>query len=205
MSQGGSQEAWRMLRGSANDSRSALFGRGRMKPLSTVWICARHIMVDTWQDLHYDRWRSGDRGDHDHGHPVSDPRTSRTVPFPSRGSQRAFVRQSGPFFLALDKVQVKYEMLRTHIIDGLSATAAAEQHGYSRPAFYLITAAFDEAGMRGLLDEPRGRRGPLKLTPELIEFIASADPALSGAQLASEVEARFGVSLHRRTIERARR
>jgi transposase len=109
-----------------------------------------------------------------------------------------------PFFLALDKVQVKYEMLRTHIIDGLSATAAAEQHGYSRPAFYLITAAFDEAGMRGLLDEPRGRRGPLKLTPELIEFIASADPALSGAQLASEVEARFGVSLHRRTIERAR-
>jgi transposase len=110
-----------------------------------------------------------------------------------------------PFFLALDKVQVKYEMLRTHIIDGLSATAAAERHGYSRAAFYLITAAFDEAGMRGLLDEPRGRRGPLKLTPELIEFIASADPTLSGAQLASEVKARFGVSLHRRTIERARR
>jgi transposase len=109
-----------------------------------------------------------------------------------------------PFFLALDKVQVKYEMLRTHIIDGLSATAAAERHGYSRAAFYLITAAFDEAGMRGLLDEPRGRRGPLKLTPELIEFIASADPGLSGAQLASEVKARFGVSLHRRTIERAR-
>lgn len=29
------------------------------------------------------------------------------------------------FFLALDKVQVKYEMLRAHVIDGLSATAAA--------------------------------------------------------------------------------
>jgi transposase len=110
-----------------------------------------------------------------------------------------------PFFLALDKVQVKYEMLRAHMLDGLSATAAAEQHGYSRAAFYLITAAFDEAGMRGLLDERRGRRGPLKLTPEVLEFLASADQRLSGAQLASEVESRFGVSLHRRTIERARR
>lgn len=110
-----------------------------------------------------------------------------------------------PFFLALDKVQVKYEMLRAHIVDGTSATAAAEQHGYSRAAFYLITTAFDEAGMRGLLDEPRGRRGPLKLTPEVIAFVASADPTLSGARLAQEVEARFGVRLHRRTIERSRR
>ena len=50
-----------------------------------------------------------------------------------------------PFFLALDKVQVKYEMLRAHAIGGLSATAAAERHGYSRAAFYLITAAFDQA------------------------------------------------------------
>lgn len=110
-----------------------------------------------------------------------------------------------PFFLALDKVQVKYEMLRSHVVDGLSATAAAEQHGYSRAAFYLITTAFSDAGMRGLLDEPRGRCGPLKLTPEVIEFVSSADPTLSGAQLALEVEARFDVRLHRRTVERARR
>jgi len=109
------------------------------------------------------------------------------------------------FFLTADKVQVKYEMLRAHVIDGLSATAAAEQHGYSRAAFYLITAAFEEAGMQGLLDEPRGRRGPLKLTPEVLAFLASADRGLSGAQLALEVEARFGLSLHRRTIERTRR
>jgi len=87
----------------------------------------------------------------------------------------------------------------------LSATSAAEQHGYSRAAFYLITAAFDQAGMHGLLDEPRGRRGPLKLTAEVMKFVVSADPMLSGSQLASEIEERFGVNLHRRTIERARR
>lgn len=109
------------------------------------------------------------------------------------------------FFLSLDKVQVKYEMLRAHLVDGLSATVAAEQHGYSRAAFYVVTAAFDAAGMQGLLDERRGRHGPLKLTPEIVDFLASAESNLSGAQLAQLVLHRFGVSLHRRTIERARR
>ena len=110
-----------------------------------------------------------------------------------------------PFFLALDKVQVKYEMLRAHFVDGLRVTAAAEEHGYSRAAFYLVASAFRDAGMRGLLDERRGRRGPLKLTPEILAFLAAADRSLSGAELARAVKERFGVSLHRRTIERARR
>jgi len=89
-----------------------------------------------------------------------------------------------PFFLAADKIQVKCEMLRAHLLDGLSATTVAAQHGYSRAAFYLIADAFAEAGMRGLLDERRGLRGPVKLTPEVMKFVSSADPALSGAQLA---------------------
>ena len=110
-----------------------------------------------------------------------------------------------PFFLAADKVQVKYEMLRAHFVDGLSVTAVAEQHGYSRAAFYLIVDAFEEAGMHGLLDEKRGRRGPIKLTSEVLQFVSLADPALSGAQLAAQIEERFGLSLHRRTVERARR
>jgi transposase len=110
-----------------------------------------------------------------------------------------------PFFLPLDKVQVKYEMLRAHLVGGMAASTAAEQHGYSRAAFYLIVAAFEDKGMQGLLDERRGRRGPLKLTPEMLAFIATADPALSGAALAAQIEQRFGVRLHRRTVERARR
>jgi transposase len=110
-----------------------------------------------------------------------------------------------PFFLAADKVQVKYEMLRAHVVEGQRVRAAAADHGYSRAAFYLIAAAFGERGMAGLLDEQRGRRGPTKLTPELVAFIAAADPSLSGAELAEAIGARFGVSLHRRTIERVRR
>ncbi|HEV2810177.1 MAG TPA: helix-turn-helix domain-containing protein [Acidimicrobiales bacterium] len=108
-----------------------------------------------------------------------------------------------PFFLAEDKVQVKYEMLRAHIVDGVSS--AAGTHGYSRASFYLVATSFAEAGMSGLLDERRGRRGPIKLSPEVLEFITGADPARSGADLAEAVASQFGVSLHRRTIERARR
>jgi transposase len=112
---------------------------------------------------------------------------------------------SRPFFLAEDKVQVKYEMLRAHVVDGTSVRTAADTHGYSRAAFYLVAEAFAEAGMTGLLDERRGRRGPLKLSPEIVAFLAAADPRLSGAALAEAVASQFGVSLHRRTIERARR
>jgi transposase len=108
-----------------------------------------------------------------------------------------------PFFRAAAKVQVKYEMLRAHVVEGQRVGAAAADHGYSRAAFYLIAAAFGERGMAGLLDEQRGRRGPTKLTPELVAF--TADPSLSGAELAEAIGARFGVSLHRRTIERVRR
>jgi transposase len=109
------------------------------------------------------------------------------------------------FFLASDKVQVKYEMLRAHAVDGRTASAAAADHGYSRAAFYLIADAFAERGMLGLLDERPGRRGPLKLTNEVAAFLTAADPSLSGAVLAELVRERFGVTLHRRTIERARR
>jgi transposase len=112
---------------------------------------------------------------------------------------------SHPFFMAEDKVQVKYEMLRAHVVDGVAVTAAAATHGYSRAAFYLVAAAFEEAGMAGLVDERRGRRGPLKLTAEIAAFITAADPALSGVEVSDAVTERFGVVLHRRTVERARR
>jgi len=106
------------------------------------------------------------------------------------------------FFLAADKVQVKYEMLRGHLVEGLAVSEAAAAHGYSRAAFYLVAAAFDQSGMAGLLDERRGRRGPVKLRPEIVDFIR-ADTG-SGAQIAEHVADQFGVRLHRRTIERAR-
>lgn len=125
-------------------------------------------------------------------------------PNPEAVSAALFVA-GDPFFFALDKVQVKYEMLRSHVVDGISVTDVAAAHGYSRGGFYLVTAAFAERGMAGLVDERRGRRGPLRLTDEIVEFLRSAPAESSGAALVGEVERRFGVALHKRTVERARR
>ena len=110
-----------------------------------------------------------------------------------------------PFFLAADKVQVKYEMLRTVAVDGETVVAAAEAHGYSRAEFYLVQAAFAERGMAGLVDGRRGRKGPTKVTPAIAAFLRAAPVERSGAELTEEVERRFGVALHRRTAERIRR
>ncbi|MGH3597765.1 MAG: helix-turn-helix domain-containing protein, partial [Mycobacterium sp.] len=94
------------------------------------------------------------------------------------------------------------EMLRARLVDGLPVSEAAAAHGYSRAAFYLVAAAFEQSGMAGLVDERRGRRGPVKLLPEIVDFIR-ADTG-SGAQIAEQVADRFGVRLHRRTVERVR-
>jgi hypothetical protein len=109
-----------------------------------------------------------------------------------------------PFFFAMDKVQVKYEMLRAHFVDRDTITAAARAHGYSRAEFYLVAAAFDEAGMTGLLDERRGRKGPTKLTEEVHTFLEGLGPC-SAPEAAAAVADQLGVRLHPRTIQRARR
>jgi transposase len=114
-------------------------------------------------------------------------------------------RSHPEFFAAFDKVQVKYEMLRAHVLDGQSASAAAREHGYSRASFYLVAAAFERSGMVGLLDERPGRRGPLKVSPEVLGFLEARRrerPGASGAELAADLERALGVTLHRRTVEK---
>jgi transposase len=108
-----------------------------------------------------------------------------------------------PFFLALDKVQVKYEMLRAHAVERDTVTAAAASHGYSRAEFYLVAAAFEETGMTGLLDERRGRKGPMKLTEDVRAFLDGLG-SCSAPEAAAVLEETLGVRLHPRTIQRAR-
>jgi transposase len=59
--------------------------------------------------------------------------------------------------------------------------------------------------LAGLLGERPGRRGPLKVSPEVVAFLEQrrrARPGASGAELAAELEQALGVRLHRRTVER---
>lgn len=109
------------------------------------------------------------------------------------------------FFDAEDKIQVRYEMLRAPARGEMSVTRACELFGVSRQTFYTIKRAFEAQGVAGLAERKRGRKGPVKATIEVVEFLRSAkaeDPSRSGAELARMAEERFGVQLHRRTVER---
>ena len=118
---------------------------------------------------------------------------------------RAPLFEGHRFFDPLDKVQVKYEMLRAHAVDGETVRAAAEAFGYSRQTFYTTLESFEQLGILGLTDEKRGRRSRLKLSEEdlaWVERLAQADPELSGRAIAEALFKERGVEVHRRTIER---
>ena len=109
------------------------------------------------------------------------------------------------FFDPEDLLQVKYEMLRQVDIDKQPVSQAAKRFGFSRPSFYQAQAAFQEAGLAGLLPQKRGPRAGHKLTPELMQFVAQlrvAEPAISSPQLAERIAQRFGISVHPRSIDR---
>jgi transposase len=109
------------------------------------------------------------------------------------------------FFDPLDKVQVKYEMLRACAVDGRSVVAAAHEFGFSRETYYTTLAAFEDFGVVGLADGKRGRPGPLKLTDEAVRWALELHrrrPGLSGREIAEQLADELGIEVHRRTIER---
>ena len=111
-----------------------------------------------------------------------------------------------PFFDARDVVQVKYEMLRRVHHDGQTVSTAAATFGFSRPSFYEARAAVSQAGLPGLLPQRRGPRRAHKLSTEVVAALEDArarDPALTTPQLVELVRERFGLSVHRRSVERA--
>ena len=113
---------------------------------------------------------------------------------------------AGDFFDPRDLVQVKYEMLRRVQRDGWPVTRSARAFGFSRVAFYRALDAFRKAGIPGLLPRRRGPRRPHKLSAEVMDFARKAlqeDASLSPAHLPRMIEERFGISIHRRSIERA--
>lgn len=126
-------------------------------------------------------------------------------PRPEAVSDPAF-GSGNPFFDGSDLVQVKYEMLRRAREEGQPVTRAAAAFGFSRPAFYAAAATFEAAGLPGLVPQRPGPRRAHKLSATIVEALEAslaADPALSSADLARLAQERFGLSVHRRSVERA--
>jgi transposase len=110
------------------------------------------------------------------------------------------------FFDARDLVQVKYEMLRRVSIDGTPVVTSADAFGFSRPSFYQAQAAFESAGIHGLVPAKPGPRRAHKLSEEVVDFIEkelAAGAKRAPAELARLVKERFGRQVHARSIERA--
>lgn len=125
---------------------------------------------------------------------------------PDPDSVRDEAFRSHEFFDAYDRVQVKYEMLRRHQVEGRSVTEVAESFGVSRQAFYKAEAVFDAQGIPGLLPRRRGPKGAHKCTDEILDFVEQwqvESETAKAEKAVAVVEERFGVKINPRTLERA--
>ena len=141
--------------------------------------------------------------------PPSDPkerhlRLRRALhPHPERVRDEAFL--TSEFFDPRDQVQVRYEMLRRHRVDKDAISQVTRRFGVTRPTFYQVAAQYEREGLAGLVPSKRGPKGPRKCTEEILEFVRerrAQAPDLAWEDLLQEVNERFGVTLHRRTVER---
>jgi transposase len=110
------------------------------------------------------------------------------------------------FFDPCDRAQVKYEMLRAHAVDEDPVAEACRQFGFSRESFYQIQQAFQALGFSSFLPGKRGRKGPIKLKGEVLEFAIAKQkesPNLDPGRLADLIQERYGIALHRTTVLRA--
>lgn len=131
-------------------------------------------------------------------------RTGTLNPRPDAVTDPLF--KENPFFDPRDLLQVRYEMLRRHVVEDLSILDAATAFGVSRPTFYQAHAAFSRAGLAGLLPSQRGPKGGHKITAEVLEYVTNlraADPSLTTIQCVQAIQQHFGTTIHRRSLERA--
>lgn len=125
-------------------------------------------------------------------------------PRPDAVTDEMFV--SSGFMDAQDLVQVKYEMVRRVRVDGETVAGTVAAFGFSRPTFYEAAHALDTSGLAGLVPARPGPRRAHKLTDEVVSFaqgLVDGDPSLRSIDLADAIGARFGVSVHPRSVERA--
>ena len=131
-------------------------------------------------------------------------RTATLNPRPESIADRLF--KENPFFDPKDLLQVRYEMLRRHRVEGISIVDVASQFGVSRPTVYQAQAAFEQAGLSGLLPKQRGPKQGHKLSAHIIEYVRllrAAVPGLTTVAIVQAVQEQFGVTVHRRSLERA--
>jgi transposase len=131
-------------------------------------------------------------------------RTGTLHPHPDSVTDALF--KENPFFDPRDLLQVRYEMLRRHKVEGVSIVDVAVTFGVSRPTVYQAQTAFQQAGLGGLLPKRRGPKQGHKLSVGVIEYVRdlrTADPHITTVACVQAVQQKFGITVHRRSLERA--
>jgi transposase len=131
-------------------------------------------------------------------------RTGTLHPHPAAVSDTLF--RQNPFFDPKDLLQVRYEMLRRHLVEGASIVDVSATFGVSRPTFYQAQTAFQRRGLTGLLPQQRGPKQGHKLSRAVIEHVRNlqaSQPALTTVACLQAVQEKFGITVHRRSLERA--
>jgi transposase len=131
-------------------------------------------------------------------------RTGTLNPRPGSISDTLF--KENPFFDPKDLLQVRYEMLRRHSTEGVSIVEVATRFGVSRPTVYQAQAAFQQAGLSGLLPKHRGPKERHKLSTEVIGYVRAlraTEPDLTTVACVQAIQEKFGITVHRRSLERA--
>jgi transposase len=112
---------------------------------------------------------------------------------------------TSPFLDVHDLVQTRYEMVRRAQVEGHAISRVAAAFGVSRQTVHQSCAIFTEAGLPGLLPRRRGPQQGHKLRPEVVAFLMETrqtNDAVSVPALRQQVQERFGITVHRRSIER---
>jgi transposase len=97
-------------------------------------------------------------------------------------------------------------MLRRHSVEGVSIVDVATTFGVSRPTVYQAQAGFQKSGLSGLLPKHRGPKQGHKLSAEVVEYVRNlraADSGLTTVACIQAVQGKFGITVHRRSLERA--
>ena len=125
-------------------------------------------------------------------------------PRPQRVRDPLFLEQA--FFDPRDLAQVKYEMLRRAHKQDTPISQAVAAFGFSRPSFYKAQHDFAQRGLAGLIARKRGPKERHKLTAPVMSFVSQTqqqEPGLPVVALVQRIQQKFGLRIHRRSLERA--
>jgi transposase len=121
-------------------------------------------------------------------------------PHPENVHDEAF--QENEFLDPRDRVQVRYEMLRRHRVEGKPISEVARSFGMSRQAFYVTDGIFSEHGIPGLLPRRRGPKRAHKCTDEVLDYVEHWHPE-NKETLVEAIRHQFNLTINARSIERA--